>query len=171
MWQNKNLSTLLALGLVAVVTSTGCATSVEEPVDIGDEEASADMTAESSEALTAGGWGGYRGGRYARGGRFAYGPRGRAWGLRRGYGAYAHPGYGLPDYGLPGHGLPDYGLPGYGPDYFDHDIGGNVIVDVDVVVAAGGLPDYPGYIDEYPDILPGYGGCGDYDDDYFDRWD
>jgi len=75
MWQFQKLSTLLALGLVAISTSAGCATSVEDPVE---DEMTTDNAAESSEALTAGGggvWGGgFRGG--------FVGPRGLAWGTR-----------------------------------------------------------------------------------------
>ena len=120
MWQYQKLSMLLALGMVAISSSTGCATSVEDPA-VDEEAMSADETAESSEALTAGGWG--------RGGYVGYGGYGYGRGFRRGfYGGYGYGGYGYGGYGYGAYG--DWGRdqnvgivinngPGYG-DYGDY---------------------------------------------------
>jgi hypothetical protein len=122
MWHQK-LSTLFALGLVAISTTAGCATSVEDPV-LDEQEMTADETSESSEALTAGGgWGGYRGGFHGGWGRGR--GLGLALGHRRGFDKF---------YG--GYGYGDYGYGGY-----DKDV--NVIIENNVGGYVGG-----GYIND-----------------------
>ena len=155
MWQYQKLTTLLALGTVAITTNIGCATTVEDPV-VDEQAMSEDNAAESSEALTVGGWGGgYRGlhhGRFGyvgRGfhGRGLFGPPGRALGLRgRGYGGF----YG--DCGF------DCGYGDYGDydDYNDHQ-------DINIIVEQnngyGGYNGYDGY-DDYEDYYDDYEPCG-----------
>lgn len=148
MLQNNKLSTLLAVGLVAVFASTGCATSVEDPMVMGEDEMADEMTAESSDALSAGGrWGGYYGGAYRYGaGKFLRG------GYPGYYGAYAYPGF----YGdcLGG------AWGGYaGFDCFDGgwwDDNGDVVVNIinDNVIGHPGV----GLVDPY--LYGGYGDCG-----------
>jgi hypothetical protein len=171
MWHQK-LSTLFALGLVAISTTAGCATSVEDPV-LDEQEMAADETSESSEALTAGG-GGWRGGGYRGFGKYGHGPgRGLALGrrFRHGFGDYAGWGYGgyLGGYGYDhGYGYGDYGYGGYGQDV-------NVIIENNVGGYVGG-----GYIDDdflgddwgggyIGDIVDDCGG-GYIDEFYGDDW-
>ncbi|MBK9261986.1 MAG: hypothetical protein IPM54_19545 [Polyangiaceae bacterium] len=92
MLQNNKLSTLLAVGLVAVFASTGCATSVEDPMVMGEDEMTDEMTAESADALSAGGgWAGYGRGAYRYGaGKYL---RGGYLGYPGYYGAYGYPGF------------------------------------------------------------------------------
>lgn len=161
MWQYQKLSTLFALGLVAVSTSTGCATSVEDPV-VDEQEMSADNTAESSEALTTGGWGAGYGGYYR--GYYGYG---------RGLGKFGY-GYGDKFYG-------GYGGYGYLPGYAYGGYGGNnvnIIVEQDNVLPYGGYGDFLGddwgaygdYGDDwYGGFIGGYDDC-EYGDFYGDDW-
>lgn len=158
MWQYQKLSMLLGLGLVAISASTGCATSVEEPVD--EQAMSDENAAESSEALTTGDdWGGG----FVGPGAFAWGRRfggyyGRGYGWGGAYGGYLGDFDGW-DYGYGGYGYGGYGYGGYGG------YGGDVNV---IVNQNNGYPDYgPGYL---PGYLPGYddgdcgGGYGAFDD-------
>jgi len=163
MSQFHKFAMMLGLGLVTVSTGTGCATTVEEPVD--EQAMTADDTAESSEALTTG-HGGFR-----RGGFRNFGP-GRGLALGRRFGnpglGHFHGGYGYggfydhfedfeDDYGYGGYGYGGYGYGGYG-GYGQPDI--NIIVEQN---------NGPGYGDDYgPDYGPDYGD-DDYDDeDYYD---
>ncbi len=140
MWQYQKLSMFLALGMVAIASSTGCATSVEDPV-LDEEAMAADDTAESSEALTAGGdWGG---------GFVGYGP-----GYYGGYGDWGgYAGYG--DWGgYAGYG--DWG--GYGG--FVPPQNQNVAVIINQNNGYAGYGDWGGYAG-YGD-WGGYGGYGDW---------
>jgi hypothetical protein len=177
MWQYQKLSTLIALGMVAICASTGCATTVEDPVV--DAEETADITAENSEALTAGGWG--RGGAFRGYGRGRGHGLGLAKGFRRGHfdrgfkGGYG--GWGYDDYDFGDYGYGGYGDYGYG-DYGDYD-GGNIInQEVAVIVGGGGYGGYYGegpvedYIEDYVDYDDCDVGYGDYYGDYdeYDDW-
>lgn len=148
MWQYQKLSSLFALGLVAIATSTGCATSVEDPV-LDEQEMVADETAESSEALStdwgAGYYGGY-GGYYGRG----------FLGDKYGYG---YGGYGYGDWGGLYGGYGDWGA--YGAGYGNNV---NIIIEQDNVVPPVAYP-YGGFYGDswgagYGGFYGGYGDCG-----------
>ncbi|HRI68795.1 MAG TPA: hypothetical protein PK156_31415 [Polyangium sp.] len=155
MWQYQKLTTLLALGVVAVSANIGCATTVEDPT-VDQQAMSEEDAAESSEALTVGGgaYRGFRQGRFGyigRGfhGRGLYGHPGRALGLRaRGYygGFLGDCGYDCGGYGD----LGDYG------DYYDHDDDQDVTIIVEQNNGYGGYDGYDGYDDyeDYDDYEP-----------------
>lgn len=177
MWQYQKLSTLFALGLVAISTTAGCATSVEDPV-VDEQEMSADNTSESSEALATDGgkWGGFKGFH----GGWGHPGRGLGWGRRLRHGflddkfyGYGHGGY--LDYGYGGY-LGGYGYPydyGYG-GYDKEDI--NIFIEQNNGYVPGGYidDDYLDYGDDWGGGYIGdlYDDCGDVyvDEFYGDDW-
>lgn len=168
MSQYQKFAMVLGLGLMGISMGTGCATTVEEPID--EQAMTADETAESSDALTTGdNRGGFGRGRVGRGGFRNFGPgRGLALGRRFGHAGrgHFHGGYG---YGAPiGHFVDEheeYGYGGYGYGGYGYGGYGGYGQDINIYVEQNNGPDYGDDYDDYEDFEDDYDdGCDAYDD-------